>query len=188
MISLDDPPSEDLRRATVAALAAVVRRIRLETSDDKLVVIEVGCGDGGRWPAFAGCRYTGIDEDPQAIGRARDANPSGTFTTQGLDGMTEPVDLIVASATIGKLRRRERSEVLHEMWSAVRIGGWLTIVDDFVGPTTPTGTDQLTANELVAAILGVSGHSATLEDVTVLAPNDEGPCWAAVTMRRLGPR
>ncbi|MGM0927534.1 MAG: class I SAM-dependent methyltransferase [Pseudomonadota bacterium] len=54
-------------------------------------VFELGCGDGRLAPAFAPEAYVGMDINPAALARARQANPAHRFTTDW-----QPADTVLA--------------------------------------------------------------------------------------------
>ncbi len=95
--------------------------------------LDVGCGPGlvARLAAPRGYTVIGVDSDPHMVRRARQLARgvgSCTFETRALDSVAaECADVVSASSLLCVLP--EPSKGLHTLWSAVRPGGKLLVLE-----------------------------------------------------------
>jgi SAM-dependent methyltransferase len=144
--------SEDFAHTVAEAIAGmhlvVARRIlpSLSGMPEQLnqggAVLEVGCGTGNLLlqiaKAFLNSRCTGVDIDPTGLAAAREAVEKAGLTerVQILEGdvssIVEPetYDVVVMVEVLHEISPALRPGVLRGCAQALRIGGWLIIVDE----------------------------------------------------------
>jgi 2-polyprenyl-3-methyl-5-hydroxy-6-metoxy-1,4-benzoquinol methylase len=105
-------------------------------------ILEVGCGTGNLLlqvaQAFPNSRCTGVDIDPTGVAVAREAVEKAGLTerVQILEGdvssavESETYDVVVMVEVLHEISSALRPGVLRGCARALRVGGWLVIVDE----------------------------------------------------------
>jgi SAM-dependent methyltransferase len=140
--------------------------------------VVLGCGSG-EWLMVAkraGFRVIGFDLNHAAVQRARFNYPEVRVHHPGLRptgfGLHEAADVALVAGVLGTLNEEARLRMLSWMWAALRPGGSLVVLDDFVGD--PGGGSWIPAAMLTAAMLEVTANHAVLEEARALRLEDDG--------------
>jgi SAM-dependent methyltransferase len=138
--------------------------------------VVLGCGSG-EWLMVAqraGFKVTGFDLSQAAVQRAHFNYPEVPVRHPGLQptahGLAETADVALIAGVLGSLNQEARLRMLDWMWSALRPGGSLIVLDDCVGDR---GGDWIPADDLTAAILEATANHAVLEDARALRLDGE---------------
>lgn len=133
--------------------------------------VVLGCGSG-EWLLVlqrAGFKATGFDLNQAAVQRARFNYPEVPVRHPGLQpathNLTETADVVLMAGVLGSLNYDARLRMLRWMWSALRPGGSLMILDDFVGDR---GGDWIPADDLTGLVLDGTAQHAVLENARAL--------------------
>jgi SAM-dependent methyltransferase len=145
-----------------------VRKLQLQHGD---IVLEVGCGTGRNLPYFEAAvgpsgHVLGVDLSEGMLSRARALcerrswNNVTLTRTDALDYRAPgPLDGVLFSLSYSVMQNRER--ILHHVWSQLRAGGRVVIVD---GKTMPGIAGRLLrpliVAEMKATVLGDPDHNA----------------------------
>lgn len=133
--------------------------------------VVLGCG-AGEWLLVAqraGFKVTAFDLSPAAVQRAHFNYPDVPVRHPGLQPAThhlsETADVVLMAGTLGSLNHDARLRMLGWMWSALRPGGSLMVLDDFVGDR---GGDWIPAADLTPLVLEATANHAVLENARAL--------------------
>jgi len=122
---------QDLLGGTAARRQLVSEYIRPREGER---VIDLGCGPGAILPFLGGVSYTGIDENPGHIARARQRNGGrGTFIAgdfaKALEQSFGTFDLVLCLGLLHHLADARASELLSLARSLLASGGRMVAVD-----------------------------------------------------------
>ena len=154
--------------AAAEELARVAATLPLGTSGQAVVL---GCGSG-EWLMVAqraGFEVTAFDLSRAAVERARFNYPSVLVRHPGLKptahDLAETADVALIAGTLGSLNHEARLRMLAWMWSMLRPGGWLLVLDDCVGDR---GGAWIPVTDLTACILEATANHAVLDNARAL--------------------
>jgi SAM-dependent methyltransferase len=154
--------------AVAGELARIASTLPWGTSGRAVVL---GCGSG-EWLMVgqrAGFKVTGFDLSHAAVQRSRFNYPRVPVRHPGLQptaqDLAETADAALIAGTLGSLNQEARLRMLAWMWSTLRPGGSLLVLDDCVGDR---GGDWLPVTDLTAAVLEATANHAVLEDARAL--------------------
>jgi SAM-dependent methyltransferase len=103
-----------------------------------LRVVELGCGPGTNVHLFSGCRYTGIDINPEYIATARRLYPEHEFVCADLrdyDFASVPYDWVLVNSFLHHL---DDADVRATLASIARISAARVLVLELVLPARPS--------------------------------------------------
>jgi len=133
--------------------------------------VVLGCGSG-EWLQVlqrAGYKVTAFDLSQAAVQRARFNYPEVPVRHPGLQPAThnlvETADVVLMAGTLCSLNYDARLRMLRWMWSALRPGGSLLVLDDFVGDR---GGSWIPAGDLTELVVEATANHATLENARAL--------------------
>lgn len=98
---------------------------------EKLCVLDLGCGPGSNAHLFINCKYTGVDINQQYIERAKIVYPQLTFLIQDITNSELPsisFNLILVNSLLHHLRDKEIERLLLQIYTGILKGkGWIII-------------------------------------------------------------
>lgn len=153
--------------------------------------VVLGCGSG-EWIMVAlraGFRVTGFDLSQAAVRRAHFNYPEVPVRYPGLQpaahGSVEVADLVLVAGALGPLNQEARWRLLEWLWSMLRPGGCLVVLDDCVGER---GGAWLPVEDLTAALVEVTANHAMLQEARALRLDGESfHRVGLITYAKLGP-
>lgn len=153
--------------------------------------VVLGCGSG-EWIMVAlraGLRVTGFDLSHSAVRRAHFNYPEVPVRHPGLEpathGAAESADVALVAGALGPLNPEARGRMLEWMWSMLRPGGCLVILDDCVGER---GGAWIPVEDLTATIVEMTANHAVLQEARALRLDGESfHRVGLITYAKLGP-
>jgi len=160
-----------------AAVALELKRIAAQLpwgTSGRAVILGCGSGEWLMVALRAGFKVTGFDLSHAAVERSHFNYPEVPVRHPGTQpaahGSAETADVALVNGALGPLNQEARWRMLEWLWSMLRPGGCLVVLDDCVGER---GGDWIPAADLTAAVVEVTANHAVLQEARALRLDGE---------------